>query len=119
MTDLHDEIRDANTYADQRAREYRAEQREIAARLNNDMQALLAAAEEMFLAWAKDGLLDRTHRQTVFDHSVHRWVSEELPPRSPLEASSYYAACIRDTLHDALSGAALEAFDVADKGGRQ
>ncbi len=94
MTELHTEIREANTYANERNAEYKAECRETAARMNNDMQALMAAAEEIFTAWHRDGLL-------------------RTDGRSRINACSYHAAIIRDVMMDARSDDAINAMDVA------
>jgi hypothetical protein len=87
------------------------EARETAARIANDVQALMAQAEEMFLAWAADGLLDRSNRVAAFDHSVGRHVMIDLPRRSALEASARYASMVREVAMDALSVSAREAVD--------
>ena len=90
---------------------WQIEARETAARINNDIQGLMAAAETVFLRWAEDGLLDRTHRVAAFDHSVGRHVMIDLPRRSALEASARFAGAVRDVAMDALSLSAREAVD--------
>jgi hypothetical protein len=90
---------------------WRMEARETAARIANDVQALMAQAEEMFLQWAADGLLDRSNRVAAFDHSVGRHVMIDLPRRSALEASARYASMVREVAMDALSVSAREAVD--------
>lgn len=106
--DLQAEKQAAAAYDDAN---WRIEARETAARIANDVQEIMAAAETVFLRWAEDGLLDRTHRVAAFDHSVGRHVMIDLPRRSALEASSHHAACIKDVLYDALSVSAREAVD--------
>ena len=92
---------------------YRAECRETAARIANDMQALLAQCEEVFLAWGRDGLLNCTRESIEYDFSVRRHVRVPLPDRSALEASAHFARLLRDRLNDALSREAREAIDTA------
>lgn len=89
-----EEIREANSYAAEHNAAWKAEARETAARINNDLQALMAAAEEIFAAWHRDGLL-RTDGRT----------------RS--QASAFYAEIIRDCMMDARSDDAINAMDVA------
>ena len=88
------EIREANTYAAEHDAAWKAEARETAARINNDLQALMAAAEEIFTAWHRDGLL-------------------RTDGRSRLNACAYHAAIIRDVMLDARSDDAINAMDVA------
>jgi hypothetical protein len=90
---------------------WQIEARETAARIANDVQALMAQAEEMFLQWAEDGLLDRTHTDLQMDYSVGRKVLVHLPRRSALEASARYASMVREVAMDALSVSAREAVD--------
>jgi hypothetical protein len=90
---------------------WRAEARETAARINNDIQELMATAEAVFMRWADEGLLDRTHKDVQFDHSVGRNVLVELPRLSPLAASARWARVIRGVAEDALSVSAREAVD--------
>jgi len=84
---------------------------ETRARVANDIQGLMAAAEAVFLQWAEDGLLDRSNRVAAFDHSVGRHVMIDLPRRSALEASARYASMVREVAMDALSVSAREAVD--------
>jgi hypothetical protein len=105
------EVHEANTNAMHREAEWRAEARETAARIANDVQALMAQAEEMFLAWDADGLLDRSNRVAAYDHSVGRHVMIDLPRRSALEASARFAGAVRDVAMDALSVSAREAVE--------
>jgi len=90
---------------------WRIEARETAARIANDVQEIMAAAEAVFLRWAEDGLLDRSNRVAAFDHSVGRHVMIDLPRRSALEASARFAGAVRDVAMDALSVSAREAVD--------
>jgi hypothetical protein len=90
---LTEEIREANTYADQHNAAWKAEARETAARINNDMQALMAAAEEILTAWHRDGLL-------------------RTDGRSRINACSYHAAIIRDVMMDARSDDAINAMEI-------
>lgn len=105
------EVYEANVNAMHREAEWQIEARETAARINNDIQELMATAEAVFMRWAEDGLLDRTHRVTQFDHSVGRNVLVELPRMSPLAASARWARAIRGVAEDALSVSAREAVD--------
>jgi hypothetical protein len=104
------EIREANTYADQHNAAWKAEARETAARIANDLQGAMAQAEELALAWAKDGLLDTTERRRVWDEEAREWrmVRANL---SPLTVASKLATLIRENLIDQLSPAALAAMD--------
>lgn len=90
---------------------WRMEADETRARVANDIQGLMAAAETVFLQWAEDGLLDRSHRVVEFDHSVGRHVMIDLRRRSALEASARYASMVREIAMDALSVSAREAVD--------
>jgi hypothetical protein len=90
---------------------WRMEARETAARIANDVQELMAVAETIFLRWADDGLLDQTHKDVQYDHSVGRNVLVELPRLSPLAASARWARVVRGVAEDALSVSAREAVD--------
>jgi hypothetical protein len=90
---------------------WRMEARETAARINNDIQELMAVAETIFMRWAEDGLLDRTHTDLQMDYSVGRKVLVHLPRRSALEASARYASMVKEVAMDALSVSAREAVD--------
>jgi hypothetical protein len=94
MSELLTEIREANTYADQHNAAWKAEARETAARIRNDIQAIIAQVEEVYLAWERDGLLD-------------------MKGRSRLHACAYHASAIADNMMDARSDDAVNAMDVA------
>jgi len=89
-----EEIREANTYADQHNAAWKAEARETAARIRQDIQAIIAQVEEVYLAWERDGLLD-------------------MKGRSRLHACAYHASAIADNMMDARSDDAVNAMDVA------
>lgn len=88
---------------------WRIEARETAARIANDMQEIMAAAEAVFMRWAEDGLLDRTRYDWERVNGQMERVLKER--RSALEASAHHAACIKDVLYDALSVSAREAVE--------
>lgn len=88
------EITEANSYASQHDAAWKAEARETAARIRNDLQAIIAQVEEMYLAWERDGLLD-------------------MKGRSRLHACAYHASIIADCMMDARSDDAINAMDVA------
>lgn len=90
---LADEIREANTYASERNAEYKAECRETAARIRQDIQEIIARVEEVYLAWERDGLLDRKGR-------------------SRLHACAYHASAIAESMMDARSDDAINAMEV-------
>lgn len=87
------EVYEANTNAMHRMAAAKAEARETSARINNDIQALMAAAEEIFAAWARDGLL-------------------RTDGRGRLQASAFHASCIQDCMMDARSDDAINAMDL-------
>lgn len=91
---LATEIREANTYAAEHDAAWKAEARETAARVRNDIQAIIAQVEEVYLAWERDGLLD-------------------MQGRSRLHACAYHASIIADCMMDARSDDAINAMDVA------
>jgi hypothetical protein len=93
MTELHTEIREANTYANERNAEYKAECRETAARIRNDIQSIIAQVEEVYLAWERDGLLD-------------------MKGRSRLHACAYHASAIAEYMMDARSDDAINAMEI-------
>ena len=95
MSELLAEIREANSYASERNAEWRAECRETAARIRNDIQAVMAQVEEVLLAWERDGLLD-------------------MKGRSRLHACAYHASIIADCLMDARSDDAINAMDLVE-----
>lgn len=82
--------------------------RHEAARIDANMEALLATARAMFAAWAKDGLLDRERAQYEYDPKQRHHV--KLPPLklSEADAVEHQVACIRDVLVDAMSKDARE-----------
>lgn len=91
---LANEIREANRYNDQHEAAWKAEARETAARVRNDIQAIIAQVEEVYLAWERDGLLD-------------------MKGRSRLHACAYHASIIADCMMDARSDDAINAMDVS------
>jgi hypothetical protein len=107
------EVYEANVNAMHREAEWKAERRETAARINNDIQAVMAAAEEVFAAWARDDLLDRRNIVPVYDHSVGRRVDVALPNRSAMEASARFASAIGEVMRESLSLVAQEAMEEA------
>lgn len=108
---MNEEIAEANENAAQRMADYKREAREIAARIANDQQAIMALVEETALAWAKDGLLSRVQFSTVFDYETRQHVRERGPDKSAIQASATLAASVKDCLDDALSELAKEAID--------
>lgn len=110
---MNEEVAEANENAAQRMADYKREARETAARIANDKQAIMALVEQTMLAWAKDGLLNVADNQFVYDHSVRRWVRQELPKMAPLTAAAIIASAVKDVLDDALSATAREAIEVA------
>lgn len=74
-----------------------------ARRIAADRAALLDAARAMFRQWAEDGLLDRYQAQYEYDAAKRHYV--RLPPKrlTEEEAVEHWAACVADTLSDALS----------------
>lgn len=94
MSELLTEIREANSYASEHNAAWKAEARETAARIRNDIQAIIAQVEEVYLAWERDGLLD-------------------MKGRSRLHACAYHASTIAEYMMDARSDAAVNAMDVA------
>lgn len=93
MSELLTEIREANTYAVERNAEYKAECRETAARIRQDIQEVISRVEEVYLAWERDGLLD-------------------MKGRSRLHACAYHASAIADNMMDARSDDAINAMEI-------
>lgn len=91
---LATEIREANTYAAEHDAAWKAEARETAARVRNDIQEVISRVEEVYLAWERDGLLD-------------------MKGRSRLHACAYHASIVADCMMDARSDDAINAMDVA------
>lgn len=85
-----------------RAEARRAELREAQAEINNDIQGLMAAAEEIALKWARNGWLDQWARKSEWDDDVRRYVLRRVE-QSDLQASAQVAGCIQDVMRDAMS----------------
>ena len=85
-----------------RAAARRAELIEAQAEINNDIQGLMAAAEEIALKWARNGWLDQWGRKSEWDEDVRRYVLRRRD-LSDLEASAQVASCIQDVMRDAMS----------------
>ena len=105
-----EEIREANTYAAEHDAAWKAEARETAARIANDLQGLMAQAEEMALAWHRDGLLETTEKRRVWDEEAREWrmIRANL---SPLTVASRLAQMVRESAMDQLSAQAVEAIE--------
>ncbi len=108
---MNEEVAEANENAAQRMADYKREAGEIAARIANDQQAIMALVEQIALSWAKDGLLNREQFSTVFDYEARQHVRVRGPNKSPIQASATLASTVKDCLDDALSAAAKEAID--------
>lgn len=110
----------ANTLPTPEAQEREAERRAFirecqdkAARIANDVQAVMTLAEEIALRWADDGLLNVTTEKRVFDADTHEWTVRRVPV-SGATAAAFLAQCVRETMEDALNSIAREARDVAE-----
>lgn len=87
-----------------------AQCREHRAQIANDMQAIMALVEETMLRWDREGWLCRRHGVHTQD-ADGKWIRHERD-LSPVEAASHVAECVQDSLVDAWSDTAREAWEV-------
>lgn len=100
---------------DDNAHEFEVHCREVAAQLANDFQEIMCLVEDKAAAWAAAGLLEINFNDSVWDADAREWrrVRRTSDPRA---ATAHLAACIRDSLQDALNATALEAQEIARDG---
>lgn len=94
------------------SQEWERECAETDARVRQDVQELVCRAEEIFAAWARDGLLDKRTRRSMFDPETRQmeWRTVILADRDAIDLQLQY---LTEILMDARSLTAVEAADVA------
>lgn len=97
---------------------YVKQAREIDARINNDVQAIMCAAEETALAWAKDGLLELAEPGLKFDEAKREHI-RTMVPLTREQAAARVAIMVKQLLEDQLSEHALEMRDIVMTNGAQ
>lgn len=113
MSEMQDEIREANRFARDHNAAWKDEQRETAERIERDVEAIRAFAYERALALANAGLLDLENYHIAYSDTTHRHERTRIADFTPEQVAKRIASIIEDNLLDALSKKALEARDVA------